>query len=380
MKHIAPDRAAAERQDFMAGAIFAAGAGGLPRENWTGGAEDGEPRDIFFVIVDTDAYTVEPNLEKLFDLHARVGTEALAAQIDGSVAWGIFDDSAQPLAKVEVKVSAPVRINADFLLLAENYSAAWRALTRPHFFALIPKSAVTAEIDLHALLQAGVVFGAPASEAARELGDKHGWLAREDESGTLTTDSDDAGQAADSEVMVIDGDIGLDEVRYATTQNPDTGMAGILFQIAAITSDGSGQDFAANLYIGRGLPAAPIGGAIAEAKDWAIEFTSDEFIISDQAGVPAVSGSLNDVAPEWVAAIERDGFVVVGYGPTESLIAFTTGPVGVVRLRSRVEPTSSSVPEPAQSQPEAEDGREQEAAETAQESWWARLTRWMSGA
>lgn len=121
-------RTGAEHQDFVAGTIFAAGAGVLFPEN--GPADEPMP-PVFAVFLDDgpETFRVCPQLRQLFARLDQVGFAAFHQEVRVAASWAVMasgDPNEEPLAKLKLDFVQPLRASARVLLMAGNYHQAWQ--------------------------------------------------------------------------------------------------------------------------------------------------------------------------------------------------------------------------------------------------------------
>jgi hypothetical protein len=185
-----------ERQDFLAGTVFAAGAGFV--------APDARPGDplrrvppLFTVYVNEDESTFgpAPQLAEAFRMLDEHGADKLAELLRVSTGWAVMDDPRCPLIKLKLEFHAPMSGSAAIVLLAANYAEGWKhivdggsiAITtidrlnratdgidrRPSADGALTRRAGTTTFE--AITSASIVLGIRSSPGIGYLMDVHGW-------------------------------------------------------------------------------------------------------------------------------------------------------------------------------------------------------------
>jgi hypothetical protein len=124
-----PEEKERQEQDFLAGTVFAEGAGVLYP---TGPVTPGDPPPgfgpLFTVFLQDAAATWEPApvLRELLALVDAHGGVELHERLTVATSWAVLDDPSRPLAKLKLDVTEPVKGSARIILLAANYAGHWR--------------------------------------------------------------------------------------------------------------------------------------------------------------------------------------------------------------------------------------------------------------
>lgn len=108
-----------DRRDFVSGTIFADGCGIISAGDLLPGEDSGPPpKPMFFIAV--PRHTA---LTPLFDRMRQKGAAVLADEIKGVVGWaGMGPVGGQPpLAKLKLHLSRPTVVDAEILLLADEF-------------------------------------------------------------------------------------------------------------------------------------------------------------------------------------------------------------------------------------------------------------------
>lgn len=165
------------RETFLADAYPAAGAG-LVRT--TSAASSSAPTDggaVFCGLVGPDVLHAKPLLALLFAKVAAGGGATLDGQLRGYLRWSVWADHEVPVAKLTVRLMAPVRVAVDLLVeCAPCWDFLWRA-AQGGFVALAEADRAETFIDgrFVADLDRCLVLTAPRSTALTDLIDKMGW-------------------------------------------------------------------------------------------------------------------------------------------------------------------------------------------------------------
>lgn len=351
-KAVSPDRAAAARQDFMAGTVFAAGVAGDPN------------LDMIMVMVDREPLLrVAPRFADLAELRDEVGSEEIAKRVEGRAAWGVLADPQQSLAKVVLDLDAPVRVRVELLLLADNYRQLWPILTGDHVVGVMfteDYGDLAGPAELSDLLDSALVLASmPPSKAAGQLMENTATSSATEPPSVMVVEN--YGDAADDDA----------EVRPFIVGSPDNPVAGLAWRAATtvqmIGGTGGRQDAVAGYWIDRGLPARAEDGTVGEALGWTVDLSADAIVVraGDELAVSTDLGVTPEDDPDfprrWRQAAHDAGFVLVAYGyddvdpPLETFRS--TKAWGLVRMAG-----------------------DAEAAPPAQErSWWERFRSWLGG-
>ncbi|MBA3490231.1 MAG: hypothetical protein H0T78_11970, partial [Longispora sp.] len=171
-----PDRMDAARQDFLAGTIFAAGAGVIIDDT-----PDSDMPPIFLVFLDDSAYSVCPRLRDYFARLDTGGVAALGEVMTVAASWAIMGRSdGVALAKLKLDFLAPVKTRAEIILLAENYADVWQHIADGGLIGLTTLDRIR-DADLHGeggygrALNQCIPIQMAASPGIRQLIGMYGW-------------------------------------------------------------------------------------------------------------------------------------------------------------------------------------------------------------
>lgn len=172
-------------QDFVAGTVFAAGAGAIfPTDTADSGPSEQGPPPLFVVFVKEESATwgPAPGLRQLFRLLDRHGAVGLGERATYSTAWSVLDDAAEPLAKLKVEILAPQEARGRFevVLLAGNYRDVWQHVVHGGMLGITSferMAAATggADASYASGLESCVLMGVGASPGIGLLMGSHGW-------------------------------------------------------------------------------------------------------------------------------------------------------------------------------------------------------------
>jgi hypothetical protein len=176
-----PEEDSRQRQDFLAGTVFAQGAGHMfPTEG------DGTPPPVtavfaVFVAEDDQTFGVAPQLREAFHRLDRHSGSVLHEQMAVGTAWGLLD-GATPLVKLKLEFhdQPPLRGKVDIVLMAENYRDSWRHVAGGGLVAVTSLERMQAAssapgASFGSALDAALLFGIGSSPAIRHLLNSHGW-------------------------------------------------------------------------------------------------------------------------------------------------------------------------------------------------------------
>ncbi|MFI2790896.1 hypothetical protein [Kitasatospora sp. NPDC018614] len=113
-----------QRQDFLAGGVFADGAGVMFPEGYGPGLS---PVFVVYVHDDERTFGPAPQLRTAFDLLDEVGSVALHERMPVATSWSGMSGSS-PLVKLKLGFPGPrpARGSADLVLLADQYAELWQ--------------------------------------------------------------------------------------------------------------------------------------------------------------------------------------------------------------------------------------------------------------
>lgn len=124
-----PEEKQRQEQDFLAGTVFAEGAGVLYP---TGPVSPADPPPGFgplFTVFLRDApatWEPAPVLRELLALVDAHGGVELHERLTVATSWAVLDDPSRPLAKLKLDVMEPVKGSARIILLAASYAGHWQ--------------------------------------------------------------------------------------------------------------------------------------------------------------------------------------------------------------------------------------------------------------
>ena len=298
-----PDRREAERQDFTAGTIFAAGAMGVLAEHCP---DPAHALNAFVILLDpVRTFGVEPALRRLFEV-AEGKPDAPTA---GAVSWSALGGR-DPLVKLKLRLTRPVRARVEFLLLADNYTALWPAVTRDHVLALAlsdrlptPDSAGT---ELSQVLARSVIIPTEPSATIAELIKVQGWT-----------------EPAPPVTLIRElPDAEADDVAYWLFVAQDTAggrQAVAAWMHSGVSADvldpgGRNRDGLVDYWVRRGLRRGGPRDLLHPADGWtaSLDHSRGTFQVIGGDGDLALSGTFDPVRDaDWVDVLTRTGELVV---------------------------------------------------------------------
>jgi hypothetical protein len=173
-----PGEVERQRQDFVAGTVFADGAGIL----YPAGPPDPKFGPVFAVYVRNDASTYDPapQLRELFGLLDQHGGARLHEMSRIGTSWAVLDGR-EPLAKLKLEFHEPVSgPGAGIVLLAENYRDHWRHIVAGGVIAIttagrLERATSAPGASFADGLDACIVLGIRSSPGIEHLMAMHGW-------------------------------------------------------------------------------------------------------------------------------------------------------------------------------------------------------------
>jgi len=172
-----------QRQDFLAGTVFAAGAGVV----FPQGEPGPEPMEALFTIYvhdDQRTYGPAPQLRRAFGLLDEHGTVALHKLMTVGTCWSVMDGP-QPLAKLRLEFHQPAELcgRVEIVLLAENYRDLWQHIVGGGMVGLstlerMQRVNAKPGATFADALETSVVLGIGSSPGIAHLMASHGWPGR----------------------------------------------------------------------------------------------------------------------------------------------------------------------------------------------------------
>jgi hypothetical protein len=191
-----PDDVDRQRQDFLAGTVFAAGAGIVtPDQGPTEQLRPMAPMFTVFVNEDDSTFGPAPQLREAFRLLDMHGAVKLHELLTVGTAWAAMDDAECPLIKLKLEFHAPMTGNTAIVLLAQNYAQCWQHIVDGGMIGIttfdrlkragaisrgdVPTAGVMAQpaggATFADAMDASILLGIGASPGIRYLMDNHGW-------------------------------------------------------------------------------------------------------------------------------------------------------------------------------------------------------------
>lgn len=173
-----PEETERQGQDFLAGTVFAAGAGHLFP---TGG--DGPPKvsALFAVFVTEDEQTFGPApvVREAFALLDQHGGAALHDMLTVGTAWGALD-APEPLVKLKLEFHQPITGKAEIVLLANNYRDSWQHIVGGGLVAVttldrMQRATSAPGASFADGMEASLLFGIGSSPVIEHLIHAHRW-------------------------------------------------------------------------------------------------------------------------------------------------------------------------------------------------------------
>ena len=186
-----------ERQDFLAGTVFAAGAGvTLPGPGPAGKLPEPPPLFMIFVAEDASTFGPAPQLREAFRLLDEYGSIKLNQMLSVGTGWSAMDDPEHPLIKLKLEFHASMTGNTAIVLIAQNYARCWRHIVNggmigittlermdragatrynPDPLSIRGTAAVTGPVTFADAMNACIILGIGTSPVVRQLMNTHGW-------------------------------------------------------------------------------------------------------------------------------------------------------------------------------------------------------------
>lgn len=171
---LTPDDADRERQDFLAGTVFAAGAGVALPDSGPGGAPD--PIFTIYVREDSSTFGPAPQLREAFRLLDQHGGVQLSQMLSVGTGWSAIDDPETPLIKLKLEFHTPMTGSTAVVLLAQNYAPHWRHIAGGGMVGITSIERLNrAPATFAGVVNASIVLGIQASPVVRHLVTTHSW-------------------------------------------------------------------------------------------------------------------------------------------------------------------------------------------------------------
>lgn len=175
-----PEENEKQRQDFLAGTVFAQGAGHMFP---TGGEGTPMVTAVFFVLVaeDDQTFAVAPQLREAFRLLDQHSGSELHERLTVGTSWGGLDTK-HPLVKLKLdfRDQPPLRGKVDIVLMAGNYKDSWQhvaggGLIAVSSLARMQRASSSPDASLGSAMDASLLFGIGSSPVIQHLMRTHGW-------------------------------------------------------------------------------------------------------------------------------------------------------------------------------------------------------------
>ncbi|MBV9024668.1 MAG: hypothetical protein JO362_12955 [Streptomycetaceae bacterium] len=178
----APGDEERQRQDFLAGTVFAAGAGVAFPE----GAGQAPMDALFMIYVHEDERTFgpAPQLREAFAMLDQVGAVALHERITVGTAWsGLAGE--QPLVKLKLEFHGPhpAKGSTGLVLLADQYAGIWRHIVGGGMIGITTQERMERATSRPGAsftdgMEACILLGIGTSPVLEQLIDGYGWPRR----------------------------------------------------------------------------------------------------------------------------------------------------------------------------------------------------------
>jgi hypothetical protein len=175
------DERGRQQQDFLAGTVFAAGAGVAFPHSGTGipGLSS-----MFVVYVEDGPQTwgPAPGLKKLFDLLDKRGAVKLHETSTVATSWSALDFPDQPLIKLKLDVLEPVEAKGfvGIVLLADQYPDAWQHIRSGGMIGITTRERMERATSRPGAtfadgMEASILLGIRASSVVEMVMRSHDW-------------------------------------------------------------------------------------------------------------------------------------------------------------------------------------------------------------
>jgi len=174
--------AAAKRQDFLAGTVFAAAVGVVTPEG--PGTEDIQPLFVVYVRDDDTTYLPAPQIRQAFALLDEHGTVEASHRLMVATSWSVLDaPGGSPLAKLKLEFHAPFTGRCEVVLVADQHAQHLHHVAARSMIGITTQQRMTAATARPAAtfadaLDACVLISVAASPGLQMLIDTYGWQRR----------------------------------------------------------------------------------------------------------------------------------------------------------------------------------------------------------
>lgn len=174
----APGELERQQQDFLAGTVFAAGAGVVMPE----GGPLGRLSPMFTVFVNEDDTTFgpAPQLREAFRLLDEHGATTLHTLLTVGTSWAILGIPDNPLVKLKLEFHAPMTGSTAIVLIAQNYAACWQHIVSGGLIGIttverLRRKTATPTASFADAMEASILLGIGSSPGLQYLTNVHGW-------------------------------------------------------------------------------------------------------------------------------------------------------------------------------------------------------------
>jgi hypothetical protein len=178
-----PEELDRERQDFIAGTVFAAGAGIMQPTSGISSAPvrtDMPTPFAVFLNEDDTTWGPAPQLKEAFKLLDTIGPDALRETLVVGTAWSAIDHPDDPLIKLKLQFHEPMKGDVGVILVANNYADHWHHLSDGGLIALtsfarMRRATSKPDATFADGLEASLLMTIGVSPILRHVITSHGW-------------------------------------------------------------------------------------------------------------------------------------------------------------------------------------------------------------
>jgi hypothetical protein len=179
LKAFAPGDEDRQRQDFLAGTVFAAGAGIIGAAPSPGQTAPVDPVFVVFVHDDERTYGPAPQLREAFAMLDQVGAIETNEKLHVATAWSAHVGKV-PLVKLKLEFEAPLTGKTGLVLVADQYAELWQHIMGGGMVAVttqerLHKATAKPNADVSDALEASICLGIDRSAVLSVLCDSYDW-------------------------------------------------------------------------------------------------------------------------------------------------------------------------------------------------------------
>ncbi|MDJ0345643.1 hypothetical protein QMK19_25965 [Streptomyces sp. H10-C2] len=179
-KRFAPGDESRQRQDFLAGTVFAAGAGVAFPEDGPGGPAPLGPLFTVYVHEDERTFGPAPQLREAFALLDEHGSVKMHDLMDVGTAWAGLGGE-EPLVKLKLEFHGPSRGSTGLVLLADQHAEIWQYIVGGGLLAITSQPRIQDVMNRQPgasfaqAMEASILLGVGTSPVLEQMIDAYGW-------------------------------------------------------------------------------------------------------------------------------------------------------------------------------------------------------------